>query len=759
MAQGMLFNIPKRDMTKEKDRTVIIGNKTITINEKVNYNNIASIIRSAKERLKGKDFSRLELVMDEKRFKEYMYNYRSNGIGAIDTETEGLNPITNKIAGINLYTPKEKGIYVPINHVDYITGSRVEGQVDQRIIIEELNKLKLAKTKDIYHNSKFDMKFMRWQLGNYKEVDMTPYWDTQIAGHMLNENESHALKYLHQKYCTENKENKELDTYSKLFEGILFSMIPVEIAYLYAAYDPIMTYELYEFQKQFLDECGDWTKQQGLEQTAKLFKEVEMPIVEIVADMEDYGVAIDVPFAEELSAKYHKQLEVAQEDINKELAKIESKIREFGEEEPLKFAKLENPVNISSPPQLGILLYDILHLESNDSQKPRGTGKDILAGMKHPIAKLITAYRKVAKLLTTYIDKMPKEINKKTGKVHANFNGMGTVTGRFSSSGPNLQNIPSKNHDIRKMFVAAEGYVLVAGDYSQQEPRATAHVSQDENMLNAYKTGKDIYATIASIAFNHPYEDCLEFHADGSEYPEGKGRRGKAKVIVLGLTYGMSDKGLADGMDLTMKEAQNVMEQFFEGFPMVKKAVDKNLEDAKITGFVQTIWGRKRRLPDLLLEPYVITDLFDEEISSNDRLKWLGKIQKAFGRFKKMGIIKEAVGQGVKIIDNTGKISSAERQAFNSKIQGSAADITKKAMLAVGSNLELKELDYHMIMTVHDEIIGTCPEANAVKARDIVERLMIGAPTDLLSIPMEIDMSVMKRWYGKEIQYEDFMEK
>lgn len=755
MGQKFLFNVPERDMTKEKDRKPpIVNNSNMVINVaggNMNFRKIETIIQVSKGKLNKVDYQKdIELVTSEKRFMEYMDNYRQNGIGAIDTETEGLNPIKDKIAGLCLYTPGEKSIYVPINHIDYITGTKVRGQIEEQLIIEELNKVREARSKNIFHNADFDIRMLRWQLGKYKSVQLKAYWDTQFGGHLLNENEPHGLKELFYKYCKNNDKITKLNTFGSLFSGIKFTWVPIDGAYLYAAYNPLMTYDVYEFQKSYLDGSVVCIEH-GLEDTSKLYFNIELPLIEVVANIEDTGVEIDVEYAKTLSAKYHKKLDDIREKINMELNKLTSKIEAFKIKDPEGYEKLNNPINIGSPIQLAILLYDVLGLKSPDRKSPRGTGVDILEKIKHPICKMILEWRGVSKLLTTYIDKIPELVSDRTGKLHAKFNQLGPVTGRFSSSDPNLQNIPSHNTDIRKMFIAGDGYLMISGDYSQQEPRTTAFLSQDENMLEAYRTGRDIYATIASMAFNRPYKDCLEKHENGDDYPEGKMYRGMAKVIVLALTYSMGDQGLANDMHTSIEEARRVMESFFEGFPKVKKVVDETLRNAKETGFVQTIWGRKRRLLDLLLPPISVTDLQGGELDIGTELKWKQKVQRIFGRKQVFKLVQEAKKQGIKISDNREKIAKAERQTFNAVIQGSAADMSKKAMLNIARNLELKALGYKMIIPVHDEIIGICPEENIKECAKLVEKCMIEAPTDRMNVPMKVDISVTHRWYGKEI--------
>ena len=237
---------------------------------------------------------------------------------------------------------------------------------------------------------------------------------------------------------------------------------------------------------------------------------------------------------------------------------------------------LSYPINYSSPKQLSILLYDIIKVAPVSKDNPRGTGEDILVKLNLSVGNAVLKCRGLEKLIGTYIDKLPKDINPKTGKIHASFNLTGTVTGRFSSSDPNLQNIPSHNKEIRKMFVAEEGCVFVGSDYSQQEPRILAHMSGDEHLIQAYKEGKDIYAWVASLVYKVPYEDCLEFNPDGTTNDKGKERRGMLKAIVLGVMYSKGCCKYCGNIGNNKEEAQKVYNTFFKTFPKIKAFIDSS---------------------------------------------------------------------------------------------------------------------------------------------------------------------------------------
>lgn len=390
-----------------------------------------------------------EVIRDESTLHEYIDKCIQNGVCAIDTETTSLDPITTTIAGVCIYTPDTKAVYVPLNHISYMTNDRVQNQVSIDVMKLELERL--ADVKIIMHNAKFDIRVIRNQVG----VTLNCYWDTMLAQKCLNENEPAGLKDLHLKYC--NSEDTESLSYDKLFEGVEFTKIPIATAYLYAAGDAIKTHELYEFQKEAME-------RPYLSRVYWVFMNIEMKILPVVADMEDTGVSLDLELAKELSEKYNAQLKEREELFYNELSKYDSQIEYYKSNNPNH--KLGERINISSPTQLAILFYDILGLVSPDPKKPRGTGEDILLNLNHPLCKLILDYRETAKLINTYVDKLPTNLNLKTNKIHCSFNQYGAATGRFSSSDPNLQNIPSHNKEIRKMFVAGEGNVFISADYS-----------------------------------------------------------------------------------------------------------------------------------------------------------------------------------------------------------------------------------------------------------------------------------------------------
>ena len=625
------------------------------------------------------------------------------------------------------------------------------------------------------------MHILYWMIG----VKIVPYWDTLIAGQLLNENEPHGLKVLYQKYCVRADEEQQVAKFNTLFNGIEFNSIPPSVGYMYAAFDPIMTYELYKFQEQYLDkEVGQYCYRKGLERVADVFREIEMPLIEVVFDMEVQGVDIDTDLAKELKDKYTYYMNLAVDNFKAQIIELEvaGAFDELRVKHPDKFNKISElgdiNINIASNAQLVILFYDVLKLDPPKGQ--RSVGEEQLKQLHHPLVDCILEYRGMSKLLSTYIEAIPNHIAKKDGKLHANFNQYGAKTGRFSSSDPNLQNIPSKTkklsdgtvidagHDIRQMFIAGEGNVIIGGDFSQQEPRCLAHMSQDENMINAYLHGKDLYATIASKLYNKPYEECKEFRPDGTVNPEGKQRRSSVKPILLGIMYGRGVNSIAEQMNITKEEAQQVINDFYKQFPKVKEFVEFAQENARTYGFVETAWGRKRRLPNMQLDPIEITienpnlistfnpldfsSTENTEVSDEVYYKYLRLMNRAYGREAKEKVKQQAKAEGYKLVDNGGYIADAQRQCVNSIIQGSAADMTKIAMIQIHRNKRLRELGYKLIIPVHDEVLGVCPKENAKEVRDILEYIMVHVVDGKFEIPMKTDIECTYRWYGEGIE-------
>ena len=466
-----LFNVPKRP-GREQDKAIASKSKSKTkaVATVRGGNSLLGQINQIKamvEKNLGKFKDDYEIITTVDDLNKYFCACYENGVISIDTETTGLDPILDKIVGLCIYTPNQKPAYVPINHTSYVTGVRVDNQLTEEQVAKELKWLfhwSHGHIDVIMFNAKFDMRVIRNQLG-VKDIYCT--WDVYLASRLMNENEeSKGLKALHKKYVLNGKEDEF--SFDALFKGVTADKIPINTFYLYAAHDAIVTYELYEYQKQYLyyDPTVTSEARNGMNGVSWVFFNIEMPCVKVVCDMEDNGVKFDFEYQQKLSEKYNKLLEDAKSTFYKMCdGFVGEDIWAYKKQNPNH--KLDDPINIGSPTQIAILLYDIMKIEPPDPKSPRGTGEAILQKIDNPIAKAILDYREMSKLVSTYIDKLPSCVNPKDGRIHCSFNQYGADTGRFSSSDPNLQNIPSHNKDIRKMFVATNEEKLVSTDTQQ----------------------------------------------------------------------------------------------------------------------------------------------------------------------------------------------------------------------------------------------------------------------------------------------------
>lgn len=765
-----LFDIPKRaDKASDKKIAQKLSSpskKSPVVSKGNNLLNSINTIRATIDTYLGKYKDEYLCIQSEESLNAYMTTIRDKGIFAIDTETTGLNPLLDKIVGISIYAPDEKPAYIPLNHISYITNEKSNNQLDIEIVCSAFTELlQHSNIKVIMFNADFDIRVLRNQAG-IKNIRCD--WDCYLASMLLNENdESHALKKLHQKYVLENKESEF--KYDELFSGINFALIPINTAYLYAAHDAVITFELYEFQKKYLyyDRESTPDARNGMNGVSWTFFNIEMPCISAVANMEDNGVLIDLDYVNKLSEKYHKLLDEAIDDFNAELDNYKDDIEAYRIKNPN--AKLDNPINVSSTQQLAILLYDIIGVQSVDKKKPRGTGEDILEKIDIPLCKKILKFREISKLISTYIDKMPECVNPNDGRIHCRFNQYGAKTGRFSSDNPNLQNIPSHNKDIRKMFVASDGYVLMSSDFSQQEPKALAALCRkhgDSQMYDTFMQGKDLYSEIASKAFSKPYEECKEFNADGTTNKAGKERRTQAKSILLGVLYGRGVASIAEQLKCSTEKAQNIKDSVFKAFPAIGKFEQDSLDMAYEEGYVTTVCGRKRRLPDLQLDEYEFklkdgakssVDVLDfsddiDDTSVDEKLveKYLRKLRKC-KYWEKRKIFEQANEEGIWIVDNGGKIADATRQCVNARIQGSAADLTKLAMIDLNNDERLKELGLRLLIQVHDEVIAECPIENAKECSERLALIMSKAAEKILEMPIKCDVTLTREWYGEEV--------
>lgn len=412
----------------------------------------------------------------------------------------------------------------------------------------------------------------------------------------------------------------------------------------------------------------------------------------------------------------------------------------------------------------------------------KSTDKATLKSLKTPFTETILEYRHYSKLISGFTEPLPTWLSKKDGKLHASFNQMGKEennvrTGRFSSTDPNLQQIPSRERAMRMIFKASPGYSIVGADYSQQEPRLLASLCDEKNLIKTYNEGKDLYATIGSFIFHKNYWECMEHWEDGSANPEGGKIRKKCKQIVLGITYGMGAKLMASNLGISIEECKDILNEFFKMFPTIKQFMIDNEQSVKEKGFVEDYIGRRRHLPDANLVPLeieakknYITDsdvfidctvedsnieLIDDELTKIWEQKWedyQNNPHKGFNFYDIKKQFKElAKNSGIDTFDNGAFISKALTQCTNARIQGSAATLTKKAMVEIFNDKEMQDLGYRILIPVHDELLGECPINNVKEVEKRLSYLMINAAKPECSVSMKVDTYTVSHWYADEV--------
>lgn len=713
--KGLEINMSREEVGMDDISKRLVHNKVCNVTVKRNKNKLENALAVIQELVKSGRLhaeGEVETIRTPERLKEYMDHCKQSGEYVLDVETTGLDIYNDILVGICLYTPGETSAYVPFNHTD-LQNVRVVDQMSEEqvrdIVIPYLQDQEL---RCINHNIKFDNKKLAW---DWKQIIVNIYWDTLIAGYVLNENEPHGLKPLYNKYILHGKGSSE--DYGDLFEGIPFNYVPIDVATVYGANDGFKTYALYKFQAQYLREDHP---REDFRKMYYVFREVEMPLIPLCTDMEMRGVEIREDFAKELS-----------EDFNKEMVEVEAKCDAYVEQfkqyildhnNLMRLTKGTCKINYSSPQQVAALFYDIFKLRSVSRKEPRGTGDKIIQKFLSTAKKKDTKksrefaeflenyqrFKEIKKLLGTYVDKIPQVKEPKINAVYTTYNQYGAKTGRFSSSDTvskiNLQNIPSKEKRIRKIFKARDGYKLVGGDFSQIEPRVLAFLSGDESMINAYKEGKDLYAIMGSQVYQLPYEDCREFYPDGTVNAEGKHRRTTMKSVLLGIMYERGATAIGEQFNKSAEWAQQLIDNFYKSFPKINQYRLKIENMAETYGYVTTITGRKRRLPDMQLE-------------DKDDYRY----------------------------------QEAHRQSLNSVIQGSSADIMKLSMIAIYNDPRYKELDCHMIITVHDELIMEVPEEHIKEGAELLVGTMKRVGHSLIDLPMSVDAEVNDYWYGENL--------
>ncbi|UDN35812.1 DNA polymerase I [Proteus sp. NMG38-2] len=573
---------------------------------------------------------------------------------AFDTETDSLNNIDARLIGMSFAIEPGKAAYIPLRH-EYLDAP------DQLPLDDVLTALKpILEDKNILkigQNLKFDRGIMENEGIELNGI----HFDTMLESYVLNSvSNRHDMDTLAEKHL--NHKTTTFEEIAGKGKGQLtFNQIEVEQATLYAAEDADITLLLHQ---------ALYPQIEAIEPLKHVYRDIEMPLVPVLSRMERKGVLIDA-----------QVLAVQSQEITQRLAEIEKET----------FALAGQEFNLSSPKQLQEILFDKLQLPVI-KKTPKGapsTNEEVLEELahSHELPRLILEHRGLAKLKSTYTDKLPLMVNSKTKRVHTSYHQAVTATGRLSSRDPNLQNIPVRNEEgrrIRQAFIAREGFKIVAADYSQIELRIMAHLSQDKGLLDAFAQGKDIHRATASEVFGIPLEEVT------SE------QRRSAKAINFGLIYGMSAFGLSQQIGVERREAQRYMDLYFERYPGVLDYMERTRKQASEQGYVETLDGRRLYLP---------------EINSKNAIR-----RKA-----------------------------SEREAINAPMQGTAADIIKKAMIAVDHWIcnECSD-DVHMIMQVHDELVFEVRESYLEKANTMIHKLMEGSME--LAIPLKVEVGVGNNW-------------
>jgi DNA polymerase-1 len=559
------------------------------------------------------------LVTDDESFQEMLANIRNEPLIAVDTETTGIDVYSDVIVGLSVTTPTiDRHYYVPVAHN--------EGeQLERDYVLETMRSiLEDESIGKVLHNAVFDIQmFLRHDIAMKGLAH-----DTQTAMPMLNENEpSFALKNLATRYLGEPS-----DTFASLFgKNAQFADVPLDLALVYAAKDTDLTWRLYEFQCKHLEKMPS---------VLQYYREVEVPLLEAIVEMERTGFEIDVEYAKEYGVEIQEEIEELRLSINGRLGDI----------------------NLNSPPQLKEALEKATRrkLDSTDAKKvlkPLAKEFDVVADL--------LKYKELTKLYSTYISVLPELIHPNTGRLHARFNPMGARTGRFSSggNGVNLQNQPKR---ARRLFKAPPGYVIMGGDWSQQEVRCAAYLTQEPVLLEAYAEGRDVYASMASEVYGKPYEEC----------GDGTFERKAMKVGVLASLYGTGPATLAQQLGISVDEAKAFLDDFFARLPGVKKWIDDTKASAEKNGYV---WmdrqQRKRRLPEATLKTRGWQD------------------------------------------PKRGEKMRALRQGPNAVVQGTSAIQTKATIVELHEMCKRK--GWRLWATVHDEMLLLVPED--ITREDIAE--------------------------------------
>jgi len=564
-----------------------------------------------------------------------------------DTETDDSDPVTANLVGISLSVRKGEAWYIPVN-ADGAMGEKEVCKLLQQPF-QDGSKLKMA------HNLKFDYLLLKRAGLEIKE----PFFDTMVAAYLLDANQKLKMDFLAKKYL--DYEPIPIETLigtgrkQKSMAEIPFSEVTD-----YACEDADVTLQLWQVLKNELEN----------DELLDIASKVDFPLITVLGDMELAGIKIDAELLNEFS-----------EELEKDLEKTERKI----------FEKAGEEFNINSPQQLGNILFEKLGIPSSKKTKTGqySTAESVLANLanEYEVPGLVLDYRSLSKLKSTYVVALPKLINKHTGRVHTNFNQTVAATGRLSSSNPNLQNIPirtERGREIRKAFVPDSGFKLMAADYSQVELRVIASIAEDEAMIRAFENDEDIHSRTAMEIFG----------IDSTENVTPDHRR-KAKEVNFGIPYGVSAYGLSSRLGISNSEGKEMIDQYFERFPGIKRYIEDTIDFAKEHGYVKTLMGRRRYIPDI-----------------NSR--------------------------------NWNVRGFAERTAINMPIQGTAADIIKIAMNNIHSWLLQEKLKSRMLLQVHDELVFEIHEDEMEQVPDKIKDMMEQAFG--LRVPLKVETGLADNW-------------
>ena len=609
------------------------------------------------------DSSAYECVTDMAVLDNWIEDIIATGYVAIDTETDGLDAVSCRLVGISLATRPGHACYIPLAHgigEGLALADDVPSQLAEADVLARLKPLlQDASIMKILQNAKFDL-----QVLGQRKIEVHPVEDTMLMSYALAAGQrGHGMDELSELYLG----HKPISIKELLGTGksqITFDQVPLEKATPYAAEDADITFRLWQMMRPELVK----------DRVVSVYQTTEKPLVPVVVDMEKNGICVDRNVLSRLSGEFAQKMAAMEEDI-------------------YKFAG--ETFNIASPKQLGDILFDKMGLPGGKKTKTGawGTGADVLEGLAaegHDLAAQVLEWRGLAKLKSTYTDALPEFINPETGRIHTSYSLASTTTGRLASSDPNLQNIPIRTEDgrrIRTAFVAEKGNLLVSADYSQIELRLLAHIADIDSLRQAFADGQDIHAMTASEMFGVPLADMT-----------AETRR-RAKAINFGIIYGISAFGLANQLGISRGEASDYIKAYFEKFPGIKDYMEAVKQEAHAQGYVSTLFGRRIYLREI-----------DSKIPA----------RRAF----------------------------AERAAINAPIQGSAADIIRRAMIAMPPVLKKKSPKSRMLLQVHDELIFEAPESETDKLMQNVREVMQNAcaPRLSLSVPLVVEAQAAKNW-------------